>query len=308
MATSSNKIALILPYFGKWPDWVNLLFESIRRNDTIDFLIYTDCDYSKFQNPNIKFTSISFEDYCGLIREKLQVSFSPSGPYKLCDMKPFYGFIHEKEISTYDFYGYFDSDLIFGDIRSFYSDNLLDQFDLISTHEVRISGHFALFRNNKENRTKFLKIYNWEEEVAKPDFVGIDEHGLTNAYLLTFLDRVNEKFGWNINNYFTRLLAKRKRNRLYFKEECTTPFTVIPWFDGTVQADQPSHWEYKDGVITNERDDRNFVYLHFMNFKSSKYRFDGRKGPWEGKEFVFAGATDMKRGITISENGIFPIT
>jgi len=197
-------------------------------------------------------------------------------------------------------------DILFGDIRSFYTAELLHRYDVLSTHSVRVSGHFALFRNTQANRNLYKDIYKWKVHLANPNFVGIDEHGITNAVTMTFFDKLNEKMNWNINNFLTRWLKKMKTKKLYMVEQYSTPFTSIPWFDGTVNSEQPDVWYYRDGVITNNRDgDRNFMYLHFMNFKSSQWRHDGIKAPWEGKlRICSATVEDMLEGITINDQGI----
>ena len=148
------KIAIIIPYFGKWPEWIDLFFYSCEQNRTIDFYFFTDCEIKQRIGENLKLIPISFNNYIRLVNEKLKIKFNPKDTYKLCDLKPFFGYLHEDLIKKYDFYGFADLDLIFGDIRSFISEKILHNYDVISTHDDRISGHFTLFRNTFENRTK----------------------------------------------------------------------------------------------------------------------------------------------------------
>lgn len=305
-----KSIILLVPYFGKFPEWAPLYFETLRRNSSINFLFYTDCDTQPYENiSNVEFRRTTFEEYNENARRIAKITFQPANSYKLCDLRPLYPIIHYEDIKNYDFYGWTDMDIFFGDIRQFYTDELLNKYDVFSTHQVRISGHFALFRNTAKNRNMYKKIYDWRNKLAYPYFVGIDEHGLTNAFTMTIFDKFNEKFKTNIHNFFTRRLKKYKKRKLFMKEQYTTPFTSIPWLDGTINSKHPDEWYYKDGKITNNRDgDRNFIYLHFMNFKNSQWRHDETKAPWEGKEKVcFATANDMKSGIVVNANGIFKI-
>ena len=147
-----KSIGILIPYFGRFPDWAELFFETLKQNSTIDFIIFTDCETKNFQAPNIIFHKTSFEDYVKLINSKLDFQVNPPNAYKLCDFRPLLGHIHSDIFKNYDFYGYTDIDLLFGDIRSFYTDEILSQYDVISTHEHRVSGQLALFRNNKKNR------------------------------------------------------------------------------------------------------------------------------------------------------------
>ncbi len=215
---------IFIPYFGAWPAWGDLFFETARRNSTIDFLVFTDCDSAAFAAPNIYVRPTSFEDYVQRARSWLGLPFDPRDGYKICDLRPVFGALHEEEFSGYDFYGWCDTDLLFGDIRSFYTNEVLARNDVLSTHADRISGHFALFRNTRRNRTMYRRIYRWQRRLLEPAFIGLDEHGLTNAYLQTIFDTANEKFGWRLDNPITRFSAARRRRRMYLVEQYTTPF------------------------------------------------------------------------------------
>jgi len=301
-----KSIIILIPYFGKFPEWAPLFFETLKRNSSIDFFFYTDCDIEKYKAQNIKYKKISFQDYVDFVNTKIEVEFKPANAYKLCDLRPLYAKVHYEEINDYDFYGWTDMDLLFGDIRSFYTDDILNKYKVLSTHEIRISGHLALFKNTRKNRNYYKKIYDWKDKVEYPYFIGIDEHGITNAYTMTIVDRINEKFNLKINNRFTKLLTRIKTKSIYFKEQYTTPFTNIPWIDGSINSNQPETWYYKDGIITNNRDgDRKFMYIHFMNFKNSQYRHDGTKAPWENlSRICIATIKEMSSGVKISINGI----
>lgn len=302
-------IAIVIPYFGKWDEWVPLFFETVRRNATIEFFVFTDCGMDGLTAPNVRARSMSLEEYVAMVNERLGLAFSPPDAYKLCDLRPLFGAVHEPELGGFDFYGWCDTDLLFGDIRAFYTDDLLARVDVLSTHEHRISGHFALFRNTARNRGMYRRIYAWEEALRRPEFVGIDEHGITNAYLMTVFDKANEKLGWEVENPVTRWAKRRRRSKLHLCEQYTTPFLPHPWLDGSTNSAQPDVWYYRDGRVTNSRDTgREFIYLHLMNFKSSRWRHDGTRAPWEGLERVCrASPADMTRGIVIDRLGIRPL-
>lgn len=50
-----NKIAIIIPYFGRFPEWIDLFFYScscnqmISDNTRVDWFIFTDNDYTPVQ-------------------------------------------------------------------------------------------------------------------------------------------------------------------------------------------------------------------------------------------------------------------
>lgn len=301
-------IVIFIPYFGEWPEWIDLFFDAAKRNHSIDFIIYTDCQDLILDASNIFFHTITFQDYISEINKKLSFEFDPPNAYKLCDLRPLFGDMHKEQFKNYDFFGWCDLDLFFGDIRSFYSDELLNKYDVFSTHADRVSGHFALFRNNKRNRKMYRRIYRWKEALQNPEFVGIDEHGITNALTMTFLDKVNEKYNSRLLIRLNSFLSKRRKRKLYFVEQYTTPFLPIPWTDGTLNSQQPSKWKYFNGEVTNSRDiGVSFIYVHFMNFKSQRWRHDGTPAPWESlKKICTATIKDIGSGIIISPEGILP--
>ena len=138
-----SRIALLIPYFGTFPEWSELYFETLRANPSIDFIFFTNVRDHGYRGDNLHFEELNFEDYVQLANQRLNIRFKPGSPYKLCDLRPFYGALHQSELSAYDFYGWCDMDILFGDIRSFYTEDLLASYDVFSTHEVRISGHMA---------------------------------------------------------------------------------------------------------------------------------------------------------------------
>jgi hypothetical protein len=49
------------------------------------------------------------------------------------------------------------------------------------------------------------------------------------------------------------------------------------------------------------------MYLHLMNFRSSRWRHDGTRAPWQAVSQVRrATPRDMKTGIVIDKSGIAP--
>jgi hypothetical protein len=304
---TEKSILLIIPYFGQWPIWIELFADSIKRNPTVHFLIITDCEPAIFNDTlNVKVEKTTFFEYIQRFKLKLGSDIQIPNPYKICDLRPFFGIIHEEDIKGYDFFGWSDVDILFGDIRRFYTNDILEKHEVLSSHHVRLAGHFALLRNSTNYKQIGYKIYNWKSALQNPEFVGIDEHGMTNALTMTIFDKIAEKFGFSKNNVVLNWFRKLKTRKFYFVEQYTTPFTLIPWIDGTVNSYQPNEWFYNQGSITNSRDgDRKFMYLHFMNFKSSKWRHDGTNAPWDVKENTYLiSSEDFKKRITISTKGI----
>ena len=267
-----NKIALIIPYFTAYPPiWLNLNFYTCSKQSNIDFIYFTDCDEiihlaSKYSN--IICHKISFEDYCNNVSNRLGLAFHPQHAYKLCDLKPFYGFIHEDILKQYDFWGYGDNDLVYGNLEVLTSDNMLNSYDVITPMSERIAGHFAIFRNNEKYRTLGFKCPQWKEHLLLNEHVGFDESDwvrlvLPEKRILTAIYKSLFKPFMSYGKWveMTYRLYSNKWNRKFTKEMFTTP---IPK-DGDV-------WTYdnKTGKIIAP-DGRELPYLHFLFFKKTKY-------------------------------------
>ena len=167
-------------YFGQWPPWMNFFIESCKWNPDVQWRIYTDCDEPENRADNVTIVPISFADYKALARERLGIPFDPAQPYKLCDLRPSFGILHEQEIAGYPFFGYGDIDVIYGNIAVFYG-ALRADFDVLSTHPERASGHFLVLRNTRALRHAFESIPDYRALLAQPQHTGADEGAFTEV-------------------------------------------------------------------------------------------------------------------------------
>lgn len=145
-----KSIIIIIPYFGELPSLFPFWLQSALNNPSIDFLLVTDANIR--QHDNIKVLQTNFESLKNRIQQLFDFKISLETPYKLCDFKPAYGIIFEKEVLNYNFWGFGDIDLIYGNIRSFINDTILNNYDVISGW-----GHLTLYKNCKECNTFFKK-------------------------------------------------------------------------------------------------------------------------------------------------------
>ena len=138
-------IAYVVPYFGKFPKGFQFWLMSCGCNPSIDWLIFTD-DRTDYDYPdNVKVTYWTFDQMRTRVQSIFDFPISLERPYKLCDYKPAYGEIFERELRGYDFWGDCDIDLVWGDIRKFYTDEVLENYE-----KVGFNGHSMLFRNTPQ--------------------------------------------------------------------------------------------------------------------------------------------------------------
>jgi hypothetical protein len=167
------KIALIQPYFGKFPNYFQLHLKTIERNPCITWIFYTD-DHTRYNYPNnCQVHYCEFQDIRERIQSKFDFPIALDKPYKLCDYKPCYGYIFEDDLQGYDYWGHCDVDVLFGDIGSVVTDEVLSNHDFFFR-----TGHFRLYRNI-EKLNMFFKnenlMFDYREVFTHDEIYSFDE-------------------------------------------------------------------------------------------------------------------------------------
>jgi hypothetical protein len=233
-----KSILLIIPYFGKWPIWFEAHLKSIQTNPSINWLIPTDCDIPQEYPKNIKFMPMSFDEMNTVFNEKL--GFEVVLNYrKLCDLKPTYAHVFEDELKDYDFWGFCDMDIIWGNIRKFLTPDILRNYDIISSRKGAVSGHFNLFRNNQENKYVYKEVKNAKSYLQSVDLTRFDENLLTEA----IKKNKNKRVLWS------KILCNQEKG------------------NDSIQEFYLDRWLFKNGQVINTKIDKEVMYLHFLNWK-----------------------------------------
>lgn len=268
------KVAQIIPYFGKWPEWIDLYFYSCSQNPNVDFLFYTDCPIPIQPYPNTKFYSISFSQYCKLVGERLGIDYSICSPYKLTDLKPFIGYVHQEKLNNYDFWGFGDLDLVYGDLSMVINDQTLTRYELLTTHNYHIAGHFTICKNTEYWRTLCFKIKDWQKRLVDAKHYALDENEwshLVNPFI-RYIHRIHRRVFKPLGiHYFTilDLLNPLLVKKCLFKEFWTSPHAGAENTDWT--------YDIKEQKIVDPKG-RSLPYLHFLFFK---------KTPWLDAEYYW---------------------
>lgn len=247
---SNFSIAICIPYFGKFPDWFYVWLKSAAYNRSIDFLIFSDdlsIENACLKHPNIHFTMFSLEKINQLIKSKIHPKACLKKPYKLCDFKPTYGKLFEDYLKQYDFWGYCDIDLIFGDIRSFVTDDILENYD-----HIMFLGHFSINRNCERMNNLFkIKMKNKDVSYPFPFFKNtyvtvFDESQFNHICAYRNIKQYNN-YDWycDVNPDEFGFLNKRNRS--------VKDYFAVRWTNGRLFA-----------YIFNEKKYVEQLYVHFQ--------------------------------------------
>ncbi len=301
-----NKIAMIIPYFGKWPEWIGLYLYSCSRQKNIDWLFYTDCGIPQKVYPNTLFHEMSFEDYCELVSRRLSINFVPERPYKLCDLKVFYGIIHQNDLKNYEWWGFGDVDLVYGNLSLLINDKNLQQYDLLTTHVDRIAGHFTVIRKKSKYTRLCLSIPDWKEKLCDTKNFGLDENAFTRI-AMTLKYKLINKLYYCIVRLFTSPNSKHywyyKLDKLFFfwksrilMQEFFTTFKPNPMLSCVYNSSNG------DIVCPIGQISRipmgGKLYLHFMCFKGTPYY--KTKHFWKKDFYQIPDEFDFSKGAFVS--------
>jgi hypothetical protein len=256
-----HRIAFVLPWFGPWPIWMPLTWESCRCNPDVDWLVFSDQPRTPEMPGNVKHFPTSFADFHAELSAGLGMSekLPPRNAYKLCDFKPTYGAALPQRLEGYDFWGMCDLDLIWGQIRTFYTDRLLSEFDILTSERCCMNGQCTLFRNAPAANNIFRLIPEADLRLGNEIYCGMDEMLLDEA------SRTAEKKGI-IRTLRRRLNVHQKWNawdewaeRLELEE--TGSLENLPRLAGA------SHW--KAGRVFHNDSGAEMVLFHFANEKKT---------------------------------------
>lgn len=262
-----KSICYVVPYFGTLPgDAFRLWLKSCEKNPTVNWILFTD-DKTQYNYPeNVAVHYTTFDK----LRERFQSHFDfpivLDRGWKLCDYRPAYGEIFEEELKGFDFWGNCDIDLMFGNIRKFYTDEVLNKYD-----KVGFFGHSVLYKNTPEVNARYKTILNSKNNyinvLSNSEGVAFDEVGMEEIYRHLGISYFNDIVFANLTKYETKFHLGSMPERDEYKNDRQ----VFTWQDGTLLR----HY-LKDGRIYDEE----YMYIHFwcrpMTYKVSDFSDSAR--------------------------------
>lgn len=116
---------------------MQLWLKSCAANPTIDWILLTD-DKTEYDYPeNVKVKYCSFESLKARIQKSYDFPVQISSAWNLSLFKPAYGEIFAEELAGYDYWGHCDVDVIWGNIRKFITDDVLNKYEKIGFRSIR---------------------------------------------------------------------------------------------------------------------------------------------------------------------------
>ncbi|OGR28267.1 MAG: hypothetical protein A2277_18840 [Desulfobacterales bacterium RIFOXYA12_FULL_46_15] len=155
--------AFLILYLGKLPPYFQYWAKSCEPNHgQFHWFVYNDrIDQKKEYNRAVTLVPYSFKSLCSDLDSILHIHLPPQNTRVVCDCRiMLYAFRKdEDQLRQYDFVGYSDLDVVYGDISRFLPENP-GQYSLITAADNRPCGPFTLFNRKyletvlKDNRIK----------------------------------------------------------------------------------------------------------------------------------------------------------
>lgn len=168
-----GSVCVIGTYFGKLPKSFEIWLKSCEWNPSIHFLLFIDQKIERHPK-NVTCVDFTFEKFRETADKKLGFKTCLDRPYKMCDFKPAYGLIFEEYITEYEYWGFCDFDLVWGDIRWF-----IEKYEYRKYDKFLPMGHFMLYRNTYECNRRFMLdgslVGDYKSVFTTPNNVLFDE-------------------------------------------------------------------------------------------------------------------------------------
>lgn len=247
----------IIVYFGKLPQWFSLYLLSCSYNKDFDWLILTD-DHTAYITPeNVKIERTTLSRIKKFMTNRLKMRISLDSPYKLCDYRPAYGYIFQDYLKDYDYWGYTDLDLIYGNLKNFIDLNQLNHYS-----KIQARGHLTLFKNSDEVNRYFMlraaETVSYKEVFSTNRYFDFDEMDGINVILSKF----------HIPYYHVDSIADISPDR--------TAFNTITLNVKMDYLNQVFVWDNGKvfGIFLNQNNQmckQEFEYIHFQKRKFTRF-------------------------------------
>ena len=258
---SSNNICIIISYFGKLPDYFPVWKKSCEFNPKIDFFVFSDINMTNLPE-NIFWVKMSLSEMKELAEKNLEMEIKLDTPYECCDLKAVYGIIYRDFIQGYDYWGYCDMDMVFGDLSWWF-----DKYNLYKYDRFLSLGHLSMMRNTDENNQRYKLSCTpgkgYKDSFITPGSTHFCENEINKIYNSYSFPFFEERLCADLSPIYERL-----RINGYFQDY---PHQVFFWQRGkTWRICQRWNKVGKFRKIEIEE----FAYIHFQKRKMESPKFN----------------------------------
>jgi Family of unknown function (DUF6625) len=172
-ANKTRRAMVLIAHFGKLPEWFDVWLHTAKFNPGIDFHVFQEV-ISTSQDGNVFFHYMTLKDCNQLPLLKVE-GCEIRNPYKFCDYRPLIAELFPEIISPYEYWGWGDLDVIYGDILSIVEPSFNRKFDYVSTGWQGESGPLGFLRNSEQVNRLWRLLPDVHSKLNDEKYVRIDE-------------------------------------------------------------------------------------------------------------------------------------
>lgn len=177
-------VAVIGFYHGFFLGWG----PTLKRNQTIDFYFYTDCNHTLYNGQKQKRKPISKPDSLLVIKQGTDQAHLQGNPMKPCESRSLRGPLHYMVVPDDDNCISPDFDILHSNLKQLLYRPLNNGFAVFSTLKEIPSDHYNLFEILLSNRNRYKKMGGRYEKNSSKDADSLEETFLlktTNTFIET---------------------------------------------------------------------------------------------------------------------------
>lgn len=204
------KCVFIICWFGKLPSYFDNWLISAKYNTKFDFLFFSDDGYQGELPNNVRFIDFSMEEFIQRAKLIIDKNASLNKSYRVCDFRPMYGELFKKEIEPYEYWGFCDIDLIFGDLSRF-----IVETDMKNNDAIFNAGHLTLIRNTDTMNSLYKKrgsLFSYRTVARNNAIFAFDEY--TGIQAIAKANNIVAKYGIPYIDVDSRYTQLRSRNEI----------------------------------------------------------------------------------------------
>jgi hypothetical protein len=269
--TRRGKALLILPYFGSFGPWFPLYLYSLANQTTLDVLLLTDTPPTRLP-ANVRRVEMTFDQLRERTRARLSTAVSLHRMRNICDLRPAYGLIFEEFVRGYEYWGFGDEDVLYGDVDGMLAPHLDGTVDIVSPGTNGKSGHLTLVRNVPRTNELALRDPAFKEVLVSSEHWAYDE--------------TSWRRGADSSSFYALMKAAEARGELRLHQGLAR----------RVNVPDPGRWYVYDGRRLRADDGTELLYYHWGRMRHLNLRWPDAEEARRGFAFDRYGFYDPQLG------------
>jgi len=266
-----GKALLIIPYFGSFGPWLPLYLHSLANQTTLDLLLLTDTAPPALP-PQVRRVEMTFDELRERAAARLSTEVSLHRNRNICDLRPAYGLIFEEFVRGYEYWGFGDEDVLYGDVDGMLGPHLDGTVDIVSPGMNGKSGHLTLVRNAPRTNELAMRDPAFKEVLASREHWAYDE--------------TSWRHGPESSSFYALVKAAAARGEL----------TMHQGLARRVNVPAPGRWYVHDGRHLREDGGTELLYYHWGRMRHLNVRWPDAEDARRGFAFDRYGFYDPQLG------------